>query len=132
MNTIPLQINTVDTLGNSTNSAWLLNKKFCYDTPIFNRAIYYKNFFHCDSFQSQVLHDDEKNPVRNSDILDGLSTETNLQYIINYRTSQHTAAAAVTNPIGAANIGAGTALTVLNVAVFVKHLLITKDGVQFV
>jgi hypothetical protein len=112
-----LQPYVIDNQAVSTSpdslSAWRWNARFCRNSPILNRALYNKNWFHCDSFESTDMEKEGQLPVDKDNVVDGLLMDKNMNYTFESTTPN-------------------TAFIHFNIAIFQRELLINKDGIQSV
>lgn len=90
---------------------WRINKSICDDTCIINRAVYMKNFFHCDNFET--LKDGSELGVPEQNVIVGMPMDRAFNWQL------------LSTCVSATYIH-------LNIGVFQRTILINKDGVQFV
>ena len=100
-----------DLVVTATNDAWRLNMDICKKSAVLNKAVYDRNFFHCDSFENEDMNKDNKLLPREN-VVAGLPMDKGLQY-------QYTATTE------------DTSLVHLNFAIFTREVLINRNGVQF-
>jgi len=100
-----------DLVATATNDAWRLNMDICKKSAVLNKAVYDRNFFHCDSFENEDMNKDNKLLPREN-VVAGLPMDKGLQY-------QYTATTE------------DTSLVHLNFAIFTREVLINRNGVQF-
>jgi len=91
---------------------WRTNEIQCRNSPIFTQFIYQKNWFHCDDFTQPDLIKDPQ-PVPSQNLVDGIPMERGIQWQF---------LATTTNASYIHD----------NFAIFVREVLFSPNGIQFV
>lgn len=99
-----------DVVTCSTVDPWRLNEAVCRGTPVINRAVYMKNFFHQDTFENVDMAKESKTAET---AVDGLKMDKGLQWQLS-------------------GTSANAAFIHLVFGIFQREILINRDGVQFV
>jgi hypothetical protein len=94
-------------------SDWLWNEQQCRNSAIFSSAIYQKNWFHCDDFTDpSLLKDPQPAPAQN--LINGLPMERGIQWQFS------------------GTFASATSYIHDNFAIFIREVLISANGIQFI